>query len=176
MKRLRPLVLTAAVLLLARPALAGPPLLCFPFQIGDARSLPMGHGDWHAVDPKYDVSHLVDDTLALLTPGAPVVVRMETLRRATLYAAPNPPVANALLTALERRASSAHEGVGLNVFDFGYLVETYKEAKYLFKVPIARLDAIDGYQMVLKARQLQGDAAIDTAAKQIALGYPNATR
>jgi hypothetical protein len=173
MTRLRPLILTAIVVLFAHPALAGPPLLCFPFQIGDAKSLPMGRGDWHAVDPKYDVSHLVDDTVALLTPDAPVLVRMETLRRATLYAAAHPPIADALLAALERRATAGHEAVGLNVFDFGYLVETYKEAKFLFKAPIARLDAIDGYQLVLKARALRGDTAMDAAAKQISLGYPS---
>ncbi|MBZ5560752.1 MAG: hypothetical protein LAO77_26150 [Acidobacteriia bacterium] len=39
--------------------------------------------NWHATDPKYDVSPLVADTLA---PSAPTMVRMETLRRATVYA------------------------------------------------------------------------------------------
>ena len=61
-----------AALTTARPALAGPPLLCFPFDIGAARSLPIGQGSWRAIDPRYDVSHLVDDTLALLAPQTPV--------------------------------------------------------------------------------------------------------
>src|SRR6185295_6706757 len=94
--RTRPLITAAALaaaLFAARPALAGPPLLCFPFDIGAARSLPMGAGNWHATDPAYNVAHLVDDTLALLTPQTPVLVRMETLRRATIYAATDATVA-----------------------------------------------------------------------------------
>src|SRR5260221_4326546 len=67
-RRVHSLVLAAAALLVvARPALAGPPLLCFPFDIGAAKSLPMGPQGWESVDPRYNVSHLVDDTLALLT-------------------------------------------------------------------------------------------------------------
>ena len=58
-------VVTLAAVLLSRPALAGPPLLCFPFDIDGARSLPMGHGNWHDTDPRYDVSHLVPDTLVI---------------------------------------------------------------------------------------------------------------
>src|SRR5437763_7677522 len=104
MKRVSTLLVAAALMLLTRPVLAGPPLLCFPFEIGAAKSLPMGHGSWKDTDPKYDISHLVADTLTLLGPDAPVMVRMETIRRATLYAAPNPPIASALLKAFEDRA------------------------------------------------------------------------
>lgn len=107
MTRIRPVLfatLTVAAVLIARPALAGPPLLCFPFDIGAARSLPMGSGGWKVTDPKYDVTHLVDDTLALLTPETPVLVRMETLRRATIYASTSPATATALLNALQARA------------------------------------------------------------------------
>src|SRR5262245_40083659 len=94
-------ILGAALLavLVSRPAAAGPPLPCFPFAVGTARSRPMGHGDWRTVDPKYDVSQLVTDTLALLTPAAPVIVRMETLRRATIYASANRDLAKDLMSA-----------------------------------------------------------------------------
>src|SRR3954468_20071526 len=85
-------VVALSAILLSRPAFAGPPLLCFPFDIGTAHSLPMGKGDWRATDPKYDVSHLVTDTLALLVPSAPLTVRMETIRRATIYASTRPAV------------------------------------------------------------------------------------
>lgn len=177
---IRPLFFASAVLaavLLSRPALAGPPLLCFPFDIGSARSLPMGHGNWHEMDSRYDVSHLVPDTLALLTPAMPVLVRMETLRRATLYAAAHPKLATALLDELQARAVAPQPAVSaLAVFDFGYLVESYKEAKYLFKEPLPALDRIDGYQLVLKAHALQNDAAMQHAAKLIVDGYPRGTR
>ena len=158
-----------AALMTARPALAGPPLLCFPFDIGAARSLPIGHGSWRAIDPRYDVSHLADDTLALLAPQTPVLVRMETLRRATLYAADRPEIATALLARLRDRAKVPAADVGLAVFDFGYLVETYRQAVPIFKHAIAAIDGIDGYQFVLKARALQSDdASMEYAAKLIA--------
>ena len=133
-RQFRPLMiatLASAALALARPALAGPPLLCFPFEIGAAKSLPMGNGAWHSIDTKYDVGRLVDDTLAILTPDAAVTVRMETIRRATIYASKHPKIANALLTALQRRAEHPDpKTAALAVFDFGYLVETYREATY----------------------------------------------
>src|SRR6185295_18703636 len=161
----------AVALTTATPALAGPPLLCFPFDIGAARSLPIGHGGWRAIDPAYDVSHLVDDTVGLLAPGTPVLVRMETLRRATLYAAARPEIATALLARLRDRAKAPTPGsidAGLAVFDFGYLVETIRQAEPVFKQRIAAIDGIDGYQFVLKARALRSDASMDYPANLIA--------
>jgi hypothetical protein len=127
-RRIRPLLvatLTSAVLVVAHPALAGPPLLCFPFDIGSARSLPMGHASWRDTDAKYDVSQLVNDTLALLTPAAPLTLRMETLRRAAVYAAPRPQIAQQLVKALEDRSNAK---APLAAFDHGYLVEALREA------------------------------------------------
>ena len=65
---------------------AGTPLICFPYNIGAAKSLPGSDGDWKGVNPNYDRTHLIRDTLALLAPDTPVIVRMETLRRAAIYA------------------------------------------------------------------------------------------
>src|SRR5690606_35861288 len=84
---LRRFVALALLALLPTLALAGPPLICHPFDIVTARSLPIGPADggWSATDPTYDRSQLVADTLALLTPATPTLVRMETMRRATMY-------------------------------------------------------------------------------------------
>jgi len=158
-------VLAAAIVFAAVPAFAGPPLLCFPFDIGSARTLPMGARGWESVDPSYDPSHLVADTLALLTPQTPVIVRMETLRRATVYAAKNPTIAGALLDTLEARAAHADPNVGYAVFDFGYLAETYKQAAWMpgSKGPndsMARAKTIDGYMLVQKAQTLTGDKSM----------------
>ena len=177
-RRLRPLLFPAvavAALLVARPALAGPPLVCFPFDIGTARSLPMGARGWESIDPAYSVSHLVDDTLALLAPETPVLVRMETLRRATIYASKNPTVATALLNALKERAAVPRATAPLAVFDFGYLVETYRQAKPIFSTPMTAIDQIDGYQLVLKAQAMQQDDTMARAAKLIAGGQPRVT-
>jgi len=176
MSRVRPMILALmAAVLVSRPALAGPPLLCFPFDIGNARTLPMGTGGWRSIDPAYDSSRLIDDTLALLAPETPVVVRMETLRRATVYASTNPKIASSLLGELRVRASQPHARVGLNVFDFGYLVETYRQAKPIFSQPVPAIDRIDGYQLVLKAHALQADPAMQFAAAVITAGN-SATR
>lgn len=178
-RRFRPLMVAffaGAALFLARPALAGPPLLCFPFEIGAARSLPMGHGAWHSIDTKYDVARLVDDTLAILTAAAPVNVRMETIRRATIYASKHPTIANALLTALQQRAQHPEsKTAALAVFDYGYLVETYREATYGLEMVSPAIDQIDGYQLVLKAQALQKDATMQQAAKLIVDGMPKRT-
>ena len=169
--------LALAAVLVSRPALAGPPLLCHPFDIGTARSLPMGHGNWQDTDASYDVSHLVPDTLALLAPATPITVHMETIRRATIYAAAHPRQAAALLDAVQVRATAPPSGgAALAVFDFGYLVESYKEAKFLFKEPLPAIDRIDGYQLVLKAHALQPDAAMQRAAALIVDGYPRSTK
>ena len=171
-QRLRPLLFPAvavATLLVARPALAGPPLVCFPFDIGAARSLPIGRG-WDSIDPTYLVSHLVDDTLTLLAPETPVLDRMETLRRATIYASTHPVVATALLNALKERAAIPRATAPLAVFDFGYLVETYRQAKPIFTTPMTAIDQIDGYQLVLKAQAMQRDDTMAKAAKLIAGG------
>ena len=126
--------LAVAALCLARPALAGPPLLCEPFAIGSATSLPMGTGSWRALDPKYDVSHLVEDTLAILAPSTPLTVRMETLRRAAIYAAEHPQMAAPLLRALDDRSKAK---VYWAAFDYGYFVEALREGAPIFKSAVA---------------------------------------
>ena len=114
------------------PVLAGPPLLCHPFDIGDARSLPWGP-DWSQGRSEYNVANLVADTEAILTPTAPVIVRMETLRRAALYASLDGKVARALLQSLNARATAAERAgnsspaTAMALFDAGYLTETYRQ-------------------------------------------------
>jgi hypothetical protein len=166
--------IVATTLAIATPVFAGPPLLCFPFETGGAKTLPMKGGDWKSVDPKYDVSHLTADTLALLTPATPVVARMETIRRATIYASAHPQQAAELLAALQERAAVKTATIGSAVFDFGYLVETYKQATYMFSSPVKGLSGIDGYQLVMKAAALQSDPAMEFGAAVIAQGSADA--
>ena len=155
----------AAAVLSTRPAFAGPPLVCFPFDIGQARSLPILQTGYGAVDPKYDVAHLVTDTLELLTPKAPVIVHMETIRRAALYAKANPYAGAALLSAVQARAETRSVDAPLAVFDFGYLVETYRQAG-------AQVGAdVDGYVWVQKAIALDGNPQMEFAAA-IMSGWP----
>jgi hypothetical protein len=79
----------AAASLFAEPHKSsfGPPLICFQYDIGSARSLPWSEGnDSFGVDPKYSCEQLVPDTLAVLDSSKDVLVHMETIRRATIYA------------------------------------------------------------------------------------------
>src|SRR5436309_10502614 len=134
MKSLKPFSprLTLGLLLLlfvlVTTALAGPPLICHRFDIGDARSLPWTSNTWNLQgNENYDIKNLVHDTLAILDSNAPVLVRMETLRRATLYAHNDPQAAKELLTKLHAR-TAAREAGALAWFDAGYLTATYNQA------------------------------------------------
>ena len=147
-----------AAALTARPAFAGPPLVCFPFDIGHARSLPILDRGYGAPDPKYDLSRLVPDTLELLDPKAPVIVHMETIRRAALYAKDNAKAGEMLLTAIEKRAATPGADAPVNVFDLGYLVETYRQAG------VALPSNVDGYVWVQKAIALKTDPQMEFAA------------
>jgi hypothetical protein len=140
----------AAALLLALPTIseAGPPLICHPFKTADARLLPWGTGEgWNTPDARYDVQRLTADLLALLTPNAPVLSRMENMRRAAIYAGRDSRVAHQLLRAVVTRASATGAGAPA-VFDAGYLIESYKQAAHLHKGPPP---SQDGYAMVVRA-------------------------
>src|SRR5687768_14261166 len=93
----------AAVACAATPAVAGPPFICHAFELSGSPSLPWGSAaaaGWNNPDPTYDVSRLPVDVPALLTDATPVSARMETLRRATIYASRDKAVAALLLQAL----------------------------------------------------------------------------
>jgi hypothetical protein len=161
-----------ACLLITIPAWAGPPLVCRQFDIGSAKSLPWKAGpDWHGADPAYNVANLGDETLSLLTPGTPVRVRMETLRRASIYSAKDARLAGELTGRLMARALDAEANgkpAPLAWFDAGYFVETIRQATFVYRYnmldPTERVawqlrgDAprLDGYPWVEKAIRLGG--------------------
>jgi hypothetical protein len=150
----------------ALPALAGPPLICHPFVTGTAPVLPWTPSrDWNSPDPSYDVGKLTADTLALLTPDAPVLARMENLRRATIYAAQDRGVSAELLRAVFAR-TEAPDAPALAWFDAGHLVETYKQYALIHEFRMLPTPkgyepllsgsnaTLDGYSLVRKAAEL----------------------
>jgi hypothetical protein len=167
---LSPLAPIALVLMTAAPALAGPPLVCFPFDIGTARSLPWDTGarTWKAMRADYKVSSLTGDTLSLLTPGTPVIVRMETLRRAAIYATTDAAAGRALLqTLLDRARAKGSEP--LASFDAGYLAATYKQLEPISPATAALASGIDGYGLVQASLQhTPADPAVAFAAALVA--------
>jgi hypothetical protein len=165
----------AAILIFVSTAHAGPPLICHQIEIGNAKSLPWASHDWNlSGSDTYDTKNPVRDTLAILDSNTPVLVRMETLRRATLYARKDPQAAKELLTKLYTRATAA-EFAGhpdaLAWFDAGYLAEAYKQwfSGYANN-PAA---GVDGYAWVKKAIALRGDdPQMQFAAALITLAGP----
>ena len=129
---LRALVTLAAVVGFAPAALAGPPLICHPF-VTDAAAplLPWAPGrDFYSPQPGYDVAGLTADTLQLLSPDAPILTRMENMRRATIYAEQDATVAKELLGAVLARTKTPQadaRAMALAWFDAGYLLETYRQ-------------------------------------------------
>ena len=125
----------ALVLLsLAAPALAGPPFLCHAFEIGSAKSLPWMDGDWLGFRSDYDVTRVVADTQTLLAADMPTLARMETLRRAVLYASRERALAERFVAALAARVDAAGKGGGtdaLALFDLGYALEAMSEVEML---------------------------------------------
>jgi hypothetical protein len=155
-------------------AFAGPPLICHPIEIGQAKSLPWVEFN-HKGSMDYDLKNLSRDTLAILDSRTPVLVRMETLRRATIYARLDPQAAKELITRLQERATNstaAGRPNGLAWFDIGYLAEAYQQ--WLGKSEPNPAAGLDGYSLVRKAISLRGsDPEMEFAAALITLSGPD---
>ncbi len=167
-----------------RTAQAGLPLICHAYDIGGARSLPWSNNVMSGND-NYDVSRLVDDTLALLNPSTPVIVRMETLRRAALYARKDPSLEKHLLLKLRARKFDSEANGKPNAlawFDAGYFVETLKQRDMTFRrladgssEPVYHPNVarnIDGYAWVRKALALSGDDPSMEFAAAVITSWP----
>ena len=139
---------------------AGPPLICHPYDIGGAKSLPWGQGrdavGFDNGDPNYNTKQLSADTLRILDAGGPVLVRMETMRRAALYGANDHAAAAALLSALKQRATASNARATA-LFDYGYFTETLKQLDWKYKEDLT--GGVDGYSFVERAIALEPDSA-----------------
>ena len=165
---IRSLVTIAAVVFFATPAVAGPPLICHPFQVDSGKLIAWGTGSgWNTPDRSYDIKRLVADTTSVLTPDAPIITRMENMRRATIYAMRDPVVANELLKVVTARALATTTS-GSAWFDAGYLIESYKQAVHLREDRKPELRAwaaveetikLDGYNWVKKAMAMGAPSA-----------------
>lgn len=125
------LILTAAA------ALAGPPLVCHPIEIGSAASLPWRNVQgWDGTDPKYNVGNLAADITKLLDAGAPLNLRMETLRRAAIYSARTEGLADRVTGLLLARAKQA-DATGTPQpnfwFDAGYYAESVRQTSFIYR-------------------------------------------
>jgi hypothetical protein len=165
------------LLALTTSAYAGPVLICHSIEIGQAKSLPSV--DWNQkARGGYDLKSLTPDTLAILDPSTSVLVHMETLRRATIYARQDPQAAKELLTRLQARAANADAAghpQALAWFDVGYLTETYKQ--WIGKGEPNPAIGIDGYALIKRAISLRGqDPEMEFAAALVTFASPENDR
>ena len=162
-------VVLVIVLVSASPALAGPPLICHPFDTGSTTLLAWGSGSsWNTPARSFDLKTLTAATLRALDADEAVLSRMENLRRATIYAMQDPTVAYQLLAAMIGRVLSPTP-TARAWFDAGYLIEAYKQAGHLRggngrfdRAPWAATDEtlrVDGYGFVKKAMAMGGAIA-----------------
>ena len=161
---LRALALVVA-LVVAPAALAGPPLLCHPFDTAGAPSLPWGGDGWRDARAGYDLRGLTRDTEALLTAKTPVIARMETLRRAAIYASRDPAVARQLLTRLQARGKLAKtpDARALARFDTGYFAETLQEVVRLQGYDMPGIGKVDVKALRALLATINGSVEVDAA-------------
>jgi hypothetical protein len=180
---MKSMVLALLVALASAPSLAGPPLVCWQVDTDGAPSLPWGDSSrtFAAMKADYDTARLPEDTLALLAPETPVLARMETLRRAALYAMRDPEEGERLLSSLVAR--TRQDGDALSWFDAGYLAAAWRQAQGahepafwtrfleitgLRQPPEDTLGELGAYECVRRALKLRGaDPAMEYAAALI---------
>ncbi len=161
--RLRGAVLAIA-LMLAPAAYAGPPTLCYPFNTAGAASLPWGSGrGWNTPDKAYDTRRLLADTQTLLAPRTPVIARMETLRRASIYASADGATLLGMAAMLDARIAASKDAntKALALFDAGYFAETLQDIIRLQGYDMPGIGKVD--KRALNAIQARGDGSLRIA-------------
>jgi hypothetical protein len=164
----------------------GPPLLCHPFAIGDAATLPVVDEQGRIV-PTDDAGRLVGRAVGLLDEGDHVLAHLETLRRAVLAltadAGPEAVGPDLLVAALTARvqATAAREDAAaqggwtpsaattrrgaLTRLDLAVALEALSEAGFPRAAPGAVRARLDRALAVLS-----GDGAARLAASLVAFG------
>jgi hypothetical protein len=160
-------------------ALAGPPLLCHPIAVNADQSLPWGK-DAFTKSVSYDPSRLVNDTLKALDSATPVLVRMETLRRATLYINKSTEIADDLMGSLMSRVLNSEASGQPDAtawFDAGYLAACFSQSATSTSFgPTTtkgnRAQSIPGYSWVVKAIEISGgNTSMELAAALITVDH-----
>ncbi|MEO6365205.1 MAG: hypothetical protein ABIO38_04045, partial [Luteimonas sp.] len=151
--------------LCAFAAIAGPPLLCHPFDTAGAPSLAWGGPRWNQARADYDLRTLSTATEALLKADTPVIARMETLRRAAIYASRDAAVATRLVSRLDARITRATTPTAqaLARFDSGYFTETLDEIVRLQGYDMPGIGKADTHGLRSLLAKRDGDAQVDAA-------------
>lgn len=158
MNRLAALVLVAGSI---ATTYAGPPMVCHEISIGEAKSLPWDGGRGGS-DSSYNIKTITRDTVKLISAEPSALVRMETIRRATVYisyaeGSQRERLAWELLatlidSALESEATGKRAPAAW--FDAGYLIGCYNQVGMDAGQKMGVQDGIPGYRYVLKGIEL----------------------
>jgi hypothetical protein len=150
----------------------GPPMICHPIEIGEAKSLPFGTDAFEA-DKKYDAKHVIGDTLKLLKTEESALVRMETLRRATVYVRGNSGAASELLgklawKALDAEAQHDQKASGdrraAAWFDAGYFAACLAQMNIDVDWKPGFADGVNGYAWIKRALEIRDDPEMQFGA------------
>ncbi|HKD99685.1 MAG TPA: hypothetical protein VKE69_01640 [Planctomycetota bacterium] len=136
-------------------------LIATAFAVGDERSLPWGSSVLEP-DAAYDRARVVDDTLDVLKTAKSVSLRMETLRRATIYVGSDRARATELLAklgwmALDAEAAKNAAWAKGACFDAGFLAACYAQAKVDVGWKPAVEDGVQGWAWIRRAIDLGAD-------------------
>ena len=163
---IRALLTIVVLVLVSVQVIAGPPLICHSIKVPEGQSLPWGE-DAFTESKSYDPSKVVQDTIELLKSTTPVLTRMETLRRASVYIDRDQVKADALLGKLMARAldsESVKSPDAMAWFDAGYFVQCLHQTStpHSFGPGVTKgvgASAIEGYSWVSKALAIAGSNA-----------------
>ncbi len=151
-----------AILLTASIAVAGPPMICHPVEVGDAECLPWGSKPFEKARG-FRTSELVEATVKLLDGSSSPLAHMETLRRATLYCDKDKVLATRLIATLTARALNAEIAGGsdaaLALLDAGYLAQCYDQLNIRIGLRFGSANGIVGYAWVQRSLELNPDDA-----------------
>ncbi len=118
--------LLAALMLVSSSAVAGPPCVCWPVEVGDAPTLETENRT---------PTQIADDTLRLLKPSLPVLARMEVLRRSAAALQGEPVLVDRVFGRLCARVLDVETGKaehpGRAWFDAGYAAQAFQQAGML---------------------------------------------
>jgi hypothetical protein len=145
----------------------GPPLICHPFDIGDAKSIAFGKDAFDG-QKGYKPREVVGDTLKVLKTERSVIVRMETLRRATVYLRDDANAARELLGKLAWMAldaESASDAASTSPtawraqawFDAGYFAASLSHLGVDIDWNPGVAEGVKGYAWIRKAIELSGN-------------------
>jgi hypothetical protein len=149
------LLTVLAFALMTSGALAGPPILCHPLDIAKAKSIPMGSGSMEC-SSGLGPAKAADEAVAILKSESSPLVRMETLRRATVYVNKDQPLAKSLFArvmalSLDAQTSKDDQRAAAALFDAGFLAACYHEMSIDLGFKAGEADGIPGYAWIKSA-------------------------